>query len=136
MPGTRTRGPCRGLRDLQTGELLIFWGPKVTTMDRRVHRRSFSQSLAFLSLSVLLGVSGASKYIEDPESFPGWKGELPGTALDASPDNAVKSNAGSDNARAHMVNDHPSPPPPLWIGDLQLLNHLFVHLFVTTDKIL
>eukprot|EP00884_Botryococcus_braunii_P014162 jgi/Botrbrau1/22747/Bobra.0132s0080.1 len=71
-------------------------------MYRRTHRRLVPTKLVVLSLSILLDISRASKYIEDPESFPGWKGELPGTSLDASPDSIGASNASSDTARAHM----------------------------------
>jgi hypothetical protein len=77
-------------------------------MCRVVYHNFPSYKLALLSLCCLARVFGASKYIEDPESFPGWKGELPGTSLDASPDSIAPSNMESDNARAHMVIIWPS----------------------------
>lgn len=74
-----------------------------SSMRKTVRRRSWRCVTCLVSLScVLRFCESASKYIEDPESFPGWKGELPGTSMDASPQHSAPAET-RDSAKKHMV---------------------------------
>jgi hypothetical protein len=59
----------------------------------------------FMALAGLVCELGAVRYIEDPESFPGWKGELPASSIDTSPTltPAPRNGSGGGRALEHMV---------------------------------